>query len=127
LAVNFLSDEWAKAFTDAMNSSEDFKQAAGSQTSKVQNVVNSSEGEKRFYLKLEGGQVEVATGDLSDAEATITQDYDTAVALFKNELTGTAAYMSGKIKVQGDLMKLMQMQGVQAVGQKIHSGLDVEY
>jgi putative sterol carrier protein len=127
LAVKFLSDEWAKAFTDAMNSSEDFKQAAGSQTSKVQNVVNSSEGEKRFYLKLEGGQVEVATGDLSDAEATITQDYDTAVALFKNELTGTAAYMSGKIKVQGDLMKLMQMQGVQAVGQKIHSGLDVEY
>jgi putative sterol carrier protein len=35
--------------------------------------------------------------------------------------------MSGKIKVQGDLMKLMQMQGVQAVGQKIHSTLDVEY
>lgn len=127
MAVKFLSDEWATAFTDAMNSSEDFKQAAGSQTSKVQNVVNSPEGEKRFYLKLEGGQVEVATGDLSDAEATITQDYDTAVALFKNELTGTAAYMSGKIKVQGDLMKLMQMQGVQAVGQKIHSSLDIEY
>jgi putative sterol carrier protein len=127
LAVKFLSDEWAKAFTDAMNSNEDFKQAAGSQSSKVQNVVNSPEGEKRFYLKLEGGQVEVATGDLPDAEATITQDYDTAVALFKNELTGTAAYMSGKIKVQGDLMKLMQMQGVQAVGQKIHSTLDVEY
>jgi putative sterol carrier protein len=127
LAVKFLSDEWAKAFTDAMNSNEDFKQAAGSQSSKVQNVVNSPEGEKRFYLKLEGGQVEVATGDLPDAEATITQDYDTAVALFKNELTGTAAYMSGKIKVQGDLMKLMQMQGVQAVGQKIHSTLDIEY
>jgi putative sterol carrier protein len=127
LAVKFLSEEWAKAFTDAMNASDDFKQAAGSQTSKVQNVVSSPEGEKRFYLKLEGGQVDVGTGDLPDAEATITQDYETAVALFKNELTGTAAYMSGKIKVQGDLMKLMQMQGVQAVGQKIHSSLDVEY
>jgi len=127
VAVKFLSDEWAQAFTEAMNSNEDFKQAAGSQTTKVQNVVNAPDGEKRFYLKLENGQIEVATGDLADAEATITQDYDTAVALFKNELTGTAAYMSGKIKVQGDLMKLMQMQGVQAVGQKIHSSLDVEY
>jgi putative sterol carrier protein len=127
LAVKFLSEEWAKAFTDAMNSSDDFKQAAGTQTSKVQNVVNSPEGEKRFYLKLENGQVDVGTGDLPEAEATITQDYDTAVALFKNELTGTAAYMSGKLKVQGDLMKLMQMQGVQSVGQKIHSSLDVEY
>jgi putative sterol carrier protein len=127
LAVKFLSEEWAKAFTDAMNGSDDFKQAAGSQTSKVQNVVNSPEGEKRFYLKLESGQVDVGTGDLPEPEATITQDYDTAVALFKNELTGTAAYMSGKLKVQGDLMKLMQMQGVQSVGQKIHSSLDVEY
>jgi hypothetical protein len=35
--------------------------------------------------------------------------------------------MSGKLKVQGDLMKLMQMQGVQSAGQKIHSSLDVEY
>jgi putative sterol carrier protein len=127
VAVKFLSDEWAQAFTEAMNASEDFKQAAGSQSSKVQNVVNAPDGEKHFYLKLENGQVEVGTGDLADSEATITQDYDTAVALFKNELTGTAAYMSGKIKVQGDLMKLMQMQGVQAVGQKIHTSLDVEY
>ena len=127
MAVKFLSDEWAQAFTEAMNGSEDFKQAAGSQTSKVQNVVSAPDGEKHFYLKLENGQVEVGTGDLPEAEATITQDYDTAVALFKNELTGTAAYMSGKIKVQGDLMKLMQMQGVQSAGQKIHSSLDVEY
>ncbi len=46
-----------------------------------------------------------------EIDATITQDYDTAVALSKNELSPTAAYMSGKLKVAGDLMKLMQLQG----------------
>ena len=35
--------------------------------------------------------------------------------------------MSGKLKVTGDLMKLMQMQGAQAAGQKVHNNLDIEY
>ena len=60
-------------------------------------------------------------------DATITQDYDTAVALWRNELTATAAYMSGKIKVSGDLMKLMQMQGVFGTLPGAVSSLDVEY
>jgi putative sterol carrier protein len=127
VGVKFLSEEWARTFTEALNKDDGFKNAAGSQSVKVQQVVNTTEGEKQFYLKLEGGEVEIGTGEVDAPEATITQDYETAVALYKGELTGTAAYMSGKLKVTGDLMKLMQMQGVQSVGQKIHSSLDVEY
>ena len=56
--------------------------------------------------------VGLGMGDAPDAvDATISQDYDTAVKLAKNELSGTAAYMSGKLRVSGDLMKLMQLQG----------------
>ena len=49
------------------------------------------------------------------------------MALSKNELTGTSAYMSGKLRVSGDLMKLMQLQG--ALGQlpAALADLDVEY
>lgn len=127
MGVKFLSEEWAGAMTEKLNASEQFKQAAGSQAAKLQQVVSTPDGEVKYYFKLEGGAAEVALGELDGAEATISQDYDTAVALSKNELTGTAAYMSGKIKVQGDLMKLMQLQGIFNTLPAIAAEVDVEY
>ena len=125
MGVQYLSDEWASAVQDALNSNDAFKSAAGSQTAKIQQVVTTPEGEKKYWFKLEGGSVSLGMGDLGEpADATITQDYDTAVALSKNELTGTAAYMSGKLKVAGDLMNLMQLQGV--LGQMPQALKDVE-
>ena len=127
VGVKFLSEEWANAVTEKLNSSDQFKQAAGSQSAKLNQVVNTPEGEVRYYFSLEDGQAEVAVGELEGADATISQDYDTAVALAKAELNGTAAYMSGKIKVQGDLMKLMQLQGVFNALPAIASEMDVDY
>ena len=128
MGVKFLSEEWTQAVQDALNASDAFRNAAGSQTAKVQQVVTTPEGEKRYWFKLEGGKAELGSGDAPDqVDATITQDYDTAVALSKNELTGTAAYMSGKLRVSGDLMKLMQLQG--ALGQMAAAlkDIDVDY
>jgi putative sterol carrier protein len=128
VAVKYLSDEWANAVQDALNSNEAFKGAAGSQNAKIQQVVTGPDGEQKYWFKLEGGAVSIGVGDLGEpADATITQDYDTAVALSKNELTGTAAYMSGKIKVSGDLMKLMQLQGVLGQMPQALKDLEVEY
>ena len=127
MAVKFLSEEWTREVTQALNQSDAFKKAAGSQSAKLQQVVNSPEGEKKYYFKLEGGQAEVGPGEIDGPEATITQDYDTAVALAKQELTGTAAYMSGKLKVSGDLMKLMQLQGLFNVLPQAVQNVDVEY
>ncbi len=125
VAVKFLSEEWAQAVQDALNSSDSFKSAAGSQSAKVQQVVNTDEGEKKYWFKLEGGQASLGIGDSPEpVDATITQDKATAEALAKNELTGTAAYMSGKLRVSGDLMKLMQLQG--ALGQMPGALKDVE-
>lgn len=126
MAVKFLSEEWAGAVTEALNANEAFQQQAQNKTVKVQQVVTTPE-EARYYFKLEDGRAEVAMGELPDAEATLTQDYDTAVALAKNELNATAAYMSGKLKIQGDLMKLMQLQGLFATLPQAIKEIDVEY
>jgi putative sterol carrier protein len=126
VAVKFLSQEWASAVTDALNSNEAFKQQAQGKTVKVQQVVTSPE-ESKYYFTLQDGQAQVAVGELPDAEATLTQDYDTAVALAKNELNATAAYMSGKLKIQGDLMKLMQLQSLFATLPQAIKEIDVEY
>lgn len=128
MGVKFLSEEWMKAVQDALNSNETFKSAAGSQNAKVQQVVTTPEGEQRYWFKIEAGQATLGAGDLADAvDATITQDYETAVALSKNELSGTAAYMSGKLRVSGDLMKLMQLQGALGQMPAALKDLDVEY
>jgi putative sterol carrier protein len=128
MGVKFLSEEWMQAVQDALNSNDTFKSAAGSQSAKIQQVVTTPEGEKRYWFKLDGGQAALGAGDSPDAvDATITQDYDTAVALSKNELSGTAAYMSGKLRVSGDLMKLMQLQGALGQMPAALKDLDVEY
>lgn len=125
--MKFLSEEWARAVTEALNSNEAFKSAAGGSSATLQQVVNTEEGEIRYYFRLQDGQAEVALGEVENPDATMTQDYDTAVALSKSELSGTAAYMSGKIKVSGDLMKLMQLQGVINTLPNAVKDLEVEY
>jgi putative sterol carrier protein len=127
VGVKFLSEEWAQAVKDAVNSNEAFKSAAGSQTAKIQQVVTGPDGETKYWFKLEGGEADLGIGEIDSPDATISQDYETAVALSKNELTGTSAYMSGKLRVSGDLMKLMQLQG--ALGQlpTALKDIDVEY
>ncbi|MGH2737206.1 MAG: SCP2 sterol-binding domain-containing protein [Actinomycetota bacterium] len=126
MAIKFLSEEWAKAVTEAVNSNDAFKQQAQGKTVKIQQVVTTPE-ETRYFFRLEDGQAQVSVGELPDAEATLTQDYDTAVALAKNELNATAAYMGGKLKIQGDLMKLMQLQGMFNTLPQAIKELDVEY
>ena len=96
---------------------------------KIQQVVTGApDGEVKYWFKLEGGQASLGMGDAPDSvDATITQDYDTAVKLAKNELTGTAAYMSGKLRVSGDLMKLMQLQGALSQMPAALKDIDVDY
>jgi putative sterol carrier protein len=42
-------------------------------------------------------------------------------------MNGTAAYMSGKLKISGDMMKLMQAQGMFNVVPEAVKDLDIEY
>lgn len=128
MAVKFLSEEWSKEITNALNSSEAFKQAAAGQSATIQQVVSDAPaGEVKYYFKLSDGAAEVALGELTDAEATITQNYDTAAAISKGDLNAQNAFMQGKLKIQGNMMKLMQLQGViSAMGKAVES-LEVEY
>lgn len=129
MAVKFLSDEWAQEVTNALNSSDEFQSAASGQQVKLQQVVQNTPdgGEQKYYFTLEDGKVQVGLGDLTDAEATLTQDYDTAVAITKQELNAQNAFMQGKLKISGNMMKLMQLQGVFNAMPKAVTDIEVEY
>jgi len=127
MSVKFLTDEWAAAAQEAMNADAGFVAAIGTNTARLQQVVTTPDGEKRYYVKLESGAAEVAMGDIDNPDATITQDYDTAKGISTGELSAVSAYMTGKLRVTGDLMKLMTMQGVLTQLPNALKSLDVEY
>jgi putative sterol carrier protein len=52
----------------------------------------------------------MGVGEMNDADATISQDYATAVALAKSELNAVTAFMSGRIRIS-NLGFLMPLQG----------------
>ena len=64
------------------------------------------------YLDTSSGAVVMELGELDEPDVTVTTDYPTAQALFVDQDPTIAmqAFMNGKVKVQGDMMKLMAMQ-----------------
>jgi putative sterol carrier protein len=58
------------------------------------------------------GELEMELGHLDGPDLQVTLDYATAKAIFVegNPQAGMQAFMAGKIKVEGDVTKLMAMQ-----------------
>ena len=71
-----------------------------------------ADGSVNTHMDTSSGQVEMDLGHLDEPDLTVTADYATAKAIFvdQNPQAGMQAFMSGKIKVQGDMAKLMAMQ-----------------
>ena len=71
-----------------------------------------TDGDIKLYMDTSEGAMVLALGELDTPDVTITTDYDTARKIFVDQdpQAGMQAFMSGKIKVQGDMAKLMAMQ-----------------
>jgi putative sterol carrier protein len=108
VAVKFLSPEWAQALTDKLNADESFTKSIANQHAKIQQVISGPDGEQRYWLTLDDGKIDMGVGEMNDADATISQDYATAVALARSELNAVTAFMSGRIRISnlGFLMPL---------------------
>lgn len=124
----FLTEEWAQDVTAALNTHDGFKNAIGAADLGIQfTTEDGPDGEVNYYLRSSGGTTNVAIGSLDDADVTVTQSYDTATAISKGELNTQTAFMTGKLKVSGNLAKLMMHQSaVQQWGAAV-TELDVEY
>ncbi len=124
----FLSEEWTEEVTSALNNHEGFKNAIGAADLGIQFVTEDApDGEVNYYLSTSGGNANMSLGDLDGADVTVKQSYDTAAAISKGDLNTQTAFMTGKLKVSGNLAKLMMHQNaIQQWGAAV-SDLDVEY
>jgi hypothetical protein len=71
------------------------------------------EGTIEAHMDSSSGEMEMDLGHIADAEVKITVPYSVAKAIFveNNPQAGMQAFMAGQIKVEGDMTKLMSMQG----------------
>ena len=124
----FLSEEWASDVTAALNAHEGFRNAIGSADLTIQfNTADAPEGDVDYYLQSTGGSTTLGLGSVEAADVTVKQSFETAAAVSKGELNTQTAFMTGKLKVSGNLAKLMMHQGAIQQWSAAVSDLEVEY
>jgi hypothetical protein len=111
----FLSDEWleaAKAIREEHAGADAPAPAHVVRMNQVITDVPFGDGTINAHMDTSGGSLELDTGHLDDPDLTVTLDYATAKAILVegNPQAGMQAFMAGKIKVQGDMTKMMAMQ-----------------
>jgi hypothetical protein len=110
----FLSPEWIdEARKIYEGSGADVSGAPPMKMNQVITNVPFGEGTIDAHIDSSEGGMQMDLGHLDDAEVKITVPYDVAKAIFieGNAAAGMQAFMSGQIKVEGDMTKLMAMQG----------------
>jgi SCP-2 sterol transfer family len=118
VAHPFLSDEWVE---EARKIRDEFKArspAPGNLPSiRINHVITEvpfGDGPIKAHTDTSFGSVETDIGHIDGADTTVTMPYATAKAVMidGNFAVAMQDFMAGKIKVEGDLAKLMAFQQV---------------
>jgi hypothetical protein len=109
----FLSDEW-------LNEARTIRAEYQGKTPPIPHVVRMnlvvtqvpfSDEDILAHLDTSSGELELDTGHLETQDLKVTVDYDTAKAILieGNPQAGMQAFMQGKVRVEGDMAKLMAL------------------
>lgn len=111
----FLSPEWIEEARRLRQSSPEHGTAivTNIRMNQIVTELPFGEGELHIYVDTSQGFLDMEIGELDNPDITIALDYATAKALFveMNPQAGIEAFMAGKIRVTGDMTKLMSLQG----------------
>lgn len=104
----YMTQEW---LDEARKLAESQPERPGA-SAKMQYVLTDTPegGDIKYYWILENGKLlESKLGELPDVDFTMTLSYDDSVKVQKGELDANAAFMQGRMKVTGNMGKLMQL------------------
>jgi putative sterol carrier protein len=94
-----------RRFFETLESQVDVSKMAGMNNSFLFDI----DGAGKWKVDVRDGNVSVTEGE-ADADATISTSEDTFEKLVSGEQNPTSAYMTGKLKVKGDMGAAMKLQ-----------------
>jgi len=103
----WLSQEW---LDETRKMAEDQPERPGASARMQYVVTGAPDGDIEYFWILENGKIaESQLGHLDDAEVTLTTGYSDAMKIQQGELDANAAFMQGKVKVTGNMAKVMSL------------------
>ena len=126
--AQFLSDDYFSNATAALATHSGFTNAIANTDLSLQfNVTDAPDGEILYHITVGDGSAVIAGGTIPDPDVTISNTYETAVSISKGDLNTQMAFMTGKLKVEGNMAKLLMNQSMLGEFAEALSSLDVEY
>jgi putative sterol carrier protein len=103
----YLTQEW---LDEARELAKDQPERPGASTSIQYVVTGGPDGDIKYYWVLENGKLlESQLGEIAEPEITMTSTYEDSVKIQQGELDANAAFMQGRMKVAGNMGKLMSL------------------
>ena len=93
-------------FFDGLESRVDSSRTAGMNNTYAFDI----DGAGQWTVAVDDGRVSVTDGADADADATIRSSAENFERIVAGELNPTSAYMTGKLKVKGDMGAAMKLQ-----------------
>lgn len=117
MAHPFLSEAW---IAEARKVREKYEGRAPKvpfvvRMNQVVTKVPFGDGVIHSHLDTSSGELVMELGHLDNPDLVVTTDYETARTIFigQDPQAGMQAFLSGKVKVEGDMTKMMLMQATQ--------------
>ena len=105
--AKYLSQEW---MDEGRKLAESQPERPGASARMQYVVTGGPDGDIKYYWVLENGKLlDSQVGEITDSDFTLTQSYDDSVKVQKGELDANAAFMQGRVKVTGNMAKLMAL------------------
>jgi hypothetical protein len=114
MSHQFLSESWIEAARDIRHRYSGDVPAIDVvvRINVITTKVPFGEGTISAYIDTSNGSLEMELGSIDESDLTVTTDYETARKLFveQDPTASMQAFMAGRIKVEGDITRLMVMQ-----------------
>lgn len=106
--LTFLSDDWIAALHEAVATDAGLAASTADLSLTIdQEITDGPFGDVRYHVTFDNGTVSVAPGSSATATVRFHQDYETAAAIAMGESSAQRAFMTGRLRVGGDLRELL--------------------
>ena len=110
MGIKYLSDEW---FTkvDELAEEVNLEVTEAGKAIKFNFTITSDDGDVDYCV--EGGMMKKGHIDDATTKLIVPRDFAYKMFILQDQAAGMAAFSSGKLKVEGDMSKLMALQSMQ--------------